>query len=69
LAGAAQAAQSEIDLSSLTNANIQTYSDGTNYPIAGSTFSIGAASFSVSSFWAAPTPLERSRSPRQPTAL
>jgi hypothetical protein len=50
LAGAAQAAQSEIDLSSLTNANIQTYSDGTNYPTAGSTVSIGAASFSVSSY-------------------
>ena len=49
LAGAAYAAQSEIDLSSLTNANLQTYTDGTAYPTAGSTVTIGAASFLVSS--------------------
>ena len=49
LAGAAHAAQSEIDLSSLTNANLQTYTDGTAYPTAGSTVTIGAASFLVSS--------------------
>jgi PEP-CTERM motif len=49
LVGAAHAAQSEIDLSSLTNANLQTYTDGTAYPTAGSTVTIGAASFLVSS--------------------
>jgi hypothetical protein len=48
-AGAALAAQSEIDLSSLTNANLQTYTDGTAYPTVGSTVTIGAASFLVSS--------------------
>jgi hypothetical protein len=49
LAGAAHAAQFEVDLSSLTNANIQTYTNGTNYPTAGSTVTVGAASFLVSS--------------------
>lgn len=49
LAGAAHAAQFEVDLSSVTNANIQTYTDGTNYPIAGNTVTIGGVSFAVSS--------------------
>jgi hypothetical protein len=49
LAGAAQAAQFEVDLSSFTNANLQTYTDGTNYPTAGSTVTIGGVSFLVSS--------------------
>jgi hypothetical protein len=49
LAGAAQAAQFEVDLSSFTNANLQTYTEGTNYPTAGSTVSIGGVSFLVSS--------------------
>ena len=69
MAGAAHAAQSEIDLSSLTNANLQTYTDGTNYPTAGSTVSIGAAII----LWyrrmrALRAPQERSRSLRQATA-
>jgi hypothetical protein len=49
LAGAAHAAQLQIDLSSLTNENIQTYTNGTNYPLAGSTVNINAASFTLSS--------------------
>jgi hypothetical protein len=49
LASAAHAAQFEVDLSSLTNANLQTYTDGTNYPTAGNTVSIGGISFLVSS--------------------
>lgn len=49
-ASAAHASQFEVDLSSLTNANLQTYTNGTNYPTAGSTVSIGGVSFLVSSF-------------------
>ncbi|HEY6520765.1 MAG TPA: PEP-CTERM sorting domain-containing protein [Roseiarcus sp.] len=49
LASAAHAAQTQIDLSSLTNENIQTYTNGTNYPLAGSTVNINAASFTLSS--------------------
>jgi hypothetical protein len=49
LAGAAHAAQTQIDLSSLTNENIRTYTNGTNYPLAGSTVNINAASFTLSS--------------------
>jgi hypothetical protein len=54
LTGAADAAQSEINLSSLTNANLQTYTNGTAYPTAGSTVTIGAASFLVPSDAGAP---------------
>jgi PEP-CTERM motif len=54
LAGAAHAAQTQIDLSSLTNEDIQTYTNGTNYPLAGSTVNItgadGVVSFTLSSF-------------------
>jgi hypothetical protein len=49
LGGAAHAAQLQIDLSSLTNENIQTYTNGTNYPLAGSTVNVNAASFTLSS--------------------
>jgi PEP-CTERM motif len=49
LAGAANATETQIDLSSLTNENIQTYTNGTNYPLAGSTVDINGASFTLSS--------------------
>jgi len=53
LAGAAHAAQLQIDLSSLTNSNMRTYTNGTNYPLAGSTVNItganGPVSFTLSS--------------------
>ena len=48
LAGCAHAAQTQIDLSSLTNSNMQTYTNGTNYPLAGSTVNITGASGPVS---------------------
>ena len=48
LAGSAHAAQTQIDLSSLTNSNMQTYTNGTNYPLAGSTVNITGASGPVS---------------------
>ena len=48
LAGAAHAAQTQIDLSSLTNSNMQTYTNGSNYPLAGATVSISGASGPVS---------------------
>jgi len=54
LVGAAHAAQTQIDLSSLTNEDIQTYTNGTNYPLAGSTVNItganGVVSVTLSSF-------------------
>ena len=49
-AGAAYASQTQIDLSSYTNENIQTYTDGTNYPFAGSTVAIGGVDFTLSSY-------------------
>jgi PEP-CTERM motif len=55
LAGAANATETQIDLSSLTNENIQTYTNGTNYPLAGSTVDINSASFTLSSIGGADT--------------
>jgi hypothetical protein len=50
LAGAAHAAQSQVDISGQVNANIQTYTNGTNYPLGPSSLSIKGIDFAISPF-------------------
>ena len=38
-------AGSVVDISSLTNSNIQVYTDGTNYPLGGSTVTVNGVNF------------------------
>lgn len=47
---AVQASQVQIDLSSQINANLATYSGGTNYPSGGTNVTIGAATFGLASY-------------------
>jgi hypothetical protein len=49
-ASLAQASQVQIDLSSQVNANLATYSGGTNYPAGGTSLTIGAATFGLASY-------------------
>ncbi|MBR0720704.1 PEP-CTERM sorting domain-containing protein [Bradyrhizobium manausense] len=46
----ARASQVQIDLSSQVNADLVTYSGGTNYPAGGTSLTIGAATFSLASY-------------------
>jgi hypothetical protein len=48
--GPAHAAQSQVDISGQVNANIQTYSNGTNYPQGPTSLSVHGIDFSISSF-------------------
>ena len=50
LAGAAHAAQSQVDISGQVNANIQTYTNGNNYPAGPSSLSINGIDFAVAPF-------------------
>ncbi len=47
---ASPAAAGSVDISGLTNANLQTYTNGTNYPLAGSTVTIGGVDFQLATF-------------------
>ena len=50
LAGAAHAAQSEVDLSTQVNANIQGYTNGGNYPQGPTTQGVNGIDFAISPF-------------------
>jgi len=47
---ASPAAAASVDISGLTNSNLQTYTDGNNYPLAGSTVTIGGVNFLLTSY-------------------
>ncbi len=50
LAGAAHAAQSQVDISGQVNANIQTYTNGNNYPQGPTSLTVNGIDFAIASF-------------------
>jgi hypothetical protein len=50
LASAAHAAQSQVDISGLVNGNIQTYTNGNNYPLGPSSLNVNGVDFSIAPY-------------------